>query len=356
MPSRNNNRNASSAVHTSTEADNNNNNQPTRPSGPTPGPPITFHGRCADLPKTAIYDCGVHNQADIFVKTTKEIAIYAGSKLPCGTDTKLSIVTMSVITLEKPTDPIEDCSKTDEKIWEQQVTSYVKRLNLLEQNLKTVCTIVCGQCTDVLWARLKTFPEFEVTRTSGDVLGVLQLIKNIVFSFAGEKYTPMAVFQATRKLHNIRQQRCPLSEYLDRFNNQLNVLHQCGGTLVMPGVTQYSASLEEVVFSECSSEKQKDLSAMAEQRLAAVVFLCGANMRKHGRVLENLHNAFIQGINSYPADVGTAYRLLSNWQQADHDVLTDHTGARDVTFTTIGSVSLLTDLENGVLEDTGFQF
>jgi hypothetical protein len=38
----------------------------------------------------------------------------------------------------------------------------------------------------------------------------------------------------------------------------------------------------------------------------------------YGQVLEHLHNDFIQDTNnSYPADVGAAYRLLSHWQQAD---------------------------------------
>jgi hypothetical protein len=52
----------------------------------------------------------------MFVKTTKEIAIYVGSKLSCGTDTKLSIEAMLVVALTKPTDPAAGCSKTDEKI------------------------------------------------------------------------------------------------------------------------------------------------------------------------------------------------------------------------------------------------
>ena len=108
MPSRNNNRNAGSAANTGTEANNNNNNNNNnRSSKPSTTKPSTaasnlvFHGRCADLPNTAIYDFGVYNQADMFVKTTKEIAIYAGSKLSYGTDAKLSIEAMSKVTIVK---------------------------------------------------------------------------------------------------------------------------------------------------------------------------------------------------------------------------------------------------------------
>jgi hypothetical protein len=37
----------------------------------------------------------------------------------------------------------------------------------------------------------------------------------------------------------------------------------------------------------------------------------------YGQVLENLHNGFIQGTVSYPANVTGAYHLLAHWQQAD---------------------------------------
>jgi hypothetical protein len=63
--------------------------------------------------------------------------------------------------------------------------------------------------------------------------------------------------QKNRKLHNITQQRSPLSEYLDRFDNQLNVLRQCGETLVMPGVMKYSALLEEVDHENALPVKRK---------------------------------------------------------------------------------------------------
>ena len=286
----------------------------------------------------------------MFVKTTKEIAIYAGSKLSYGTDAKLSIEAMSKVTIVKPTDPAKDCSKTDEKIWEQQVTSYVKRVNILDQNLKTMCTIVCGQCTDVMWARLKSVPEFEQTRTSGDVIGLLGLIKLIVFSFAGEKYVPMAVFQATHRLYNVRQMRLSLSGYLDHFNNQLNVLHQCGGTLLMPSVSEYSALLEEVDLAACSTSEKKEVSDKAEQRLAAVLFLSGSNMKLYSQVMDDLHNDFIKGINSYPGDVSAAYRLLSHWQQTETQGAS--AGASGMAFATIGDLDLHEDDSYG----DGFQF
>jgi hypothetical protein len=287
-------------------------------NGPSPRPtPIeSFRGRCDSLPSTAIYDCSVHNQADLYAQTNKEIAIYAGSKLTCGNDTKLSLESMAKVKLVKPKDPPDDAGKTDLKIWESQCINYAKRSNHLEENLKTVYTIVYGQCTELLKTRLQSLPKFEVARVSGDVISLLRMIKE-VFSLDGDKYAPMAVFQAIRKLCTIKQQKYSLHAFVEHFNNQLDVLHQCGGTLTMPGVTISSAASEEVDLATCTPEKKKCVLRKAEQRVAAVMFLSAVNQKQFGHVLEQLHNAYIQGTDSYPADVSAAYHLLSHWQQHD---------------------------------------
>jgi hypothetical protein len=113
-----------------------------------------------------------------------------------------------------------------------------------------------------------------------------------------------------------------------------------------------SALLEEVDLEKCSPSEMKEMCTKAEQRLAAVVFLCGSNMRKYGQVLEHLHNGFIQGNNLYPADVGAAYRLLSHWQQADHMLTHGVPGDSGIAFATIGGIEFSEDKFDG----TGFQF
>jgi hypothetical protein len=200
---------------------------------------------------------------DMYVRTTKEIAIYAGSKLKFGNDTKLSIESMTKITLPKPVDPPKNADMTDTKIWEHKVVNYVKREGSLDENLKTVYTIVYGQCTELLKTRLKTRSDFDDVREAGDVIALLGMIKKIVFSLDGDKYAPMAVYQAIRKLCNMKQQKFPLIEFLEHFNNQLAVVHQCGGTLTMPGVMVFSAASEEVDLAT----NKKLMAHKAEQRV-----------------------------------------------------------------------------------------
>jgi hypothetical protein len=44
------------------------------------------------------------------------------------------------------------------------------------------------------------------------------------------------------------------------------------------------------------------------------MFLSAVNQKQFGHVLEQLHNAYIQGTDSYPANVSAAYHLLSHWR------------------------------------------
>ena len=52
-----------------------------------------FEGKCEDL-RGAIYDCSDAKQADIFVKTTKDIAAYAGRTMKFGGDMRIAIETL----------------------------------------------------------------------------------------------------------------------------------------------------------------------------------------------------------------------------------------------------------------------
>ena len=108
-----------------------------------------FEGRCEEL-KGHIYDCSDARQADMFVKTTKEIAEYVGRTYKYGSDARLAIDNMKRPKIQEPDDPKKDATATQKKIWEKRIDEYVKREGQLEENLKTVYSLVWGQCTDAL--------------------------------------------------------------------------------------------------------------------------------------------------------------------------------------------------------------
>jgi hypothetical protein len=64
-----------------------------------------------------------------------------------------TLLSLPLLTL--PADPAADDNKTLNRIWEKEVNEYVKRKTYLDDNMKTVYSIIWGQCTDVMRQKTK---------------------------------------------------------------------------------------------------------------------------------------------------------------------------------------------------------
>ena len=84
-----------------------------------------FEGQCEEL-KGHIYDCTDARQADMFTKTTKEVAEYAGHTLKHSADIRKVIEELEIPTLVAPVDPAGMAPmRTETRIWEKKVDEYV---------------------------------------------------------------------------------------------------------------------------------------------------------------------------------------------------------------------------------------
>jgi hypothetical protein len=145
-----------------------------------------FEGKCADL-KGHIYDCSDVRQSDQYTKTTKEIAEYVGRTYTYGGDARLAVETLTLPTFTIPTDPPEDANRTETRIWEKTVDEHVKQLSYLTENMKTLYSLVWGQCTEIMRQRLEAHESFAGVSSTGDGLGLLKLVKGVAFQFQSQK-------------------------------------------------------------------------------------------------------------------------------------------------------------------------
>jgi len=83
-----------------------------------------FEGRIDSL-KGHIYDCADSRQADLYVKTTREIAVYVATALRNGNDVKTAIETMTIPKMNLPNDLPANTSAAQKRHWER--TKLVKR-------------------------------------------------------------------------------------------------------------------------------------------------------------------------------------------------------------------------------------
>jgi hypothetical protein len=145
-----------------------------------------------------VYDCSDARQSEIFVKTTKEIAEYVGSNFKYGSDARLAIENLSLPTLVKPADPTTNATKTQIRIWEKKVDEFVKPESYLTENMKTVYSLVWGQCTDVMRQKVEATDGYKALLSNGDGPGLLKSIKDLVYNFQSQKYLPQALHELMR--------------------------------------------------------------------------------------------------------------------------------------------------------------
>jgi hypothetical protein len=134
--------------------------KPRRRAGKAGSPPITtgssgtskqtkFDGKCEEL-KGHIFDCTDVRQSDQYSRTVKEIAEYVGRTYKYGADARMAVEQLARPTIEVPNDPPDDATKTQLRIWEKKIDEFVKRETYLDENLKTIYSLVWGQCTDIM--------------------------------------------------------------------------------------------------------------------------------------------------------------------------------------------------------------
>ena len=78
----------------------------------------------------------------MFIKTKKEIAEYVGRTMKYGNDISNAITELVIPTFTEPPEPVpvglaKTVSKAQDKIFENQITEYIKRILEFEENIKT---------------------------------------------------------------------------------------------------------------------------------------------------------------------------------------------------------------------------
>jgi hypothetical protein len=153
-----------------------------------------FEGKCEDL-KGHIYDCANIRQGNQYSRTTKEISEYVGRTFKFGMDTKLSIEKLQI---SMPCDPPLESNCTKIRIWEKQNDDYAKRETSLKENIKTTDSPIWGQCSDAMRQKVDSVEGFMSISEDRDAIELLKVLKDAVFNFWTQEYTPQAIHEAKR--------------------------------------------------------------------------------------------------------------------------------------------------------------
>ena len=107
----------------------------------------------------------------------------------------------------------------------------MKRRSTLDNNVQKCYSLVLNQCTYLLKRKLRHSHEWHAASTTFDVLSLRRIIRTITFKFDEQKYLPLSLHQAKAKFYNIRQGSLSNVEYLEKFNNVVNIVTAYNGQL-----------------------------------------------------------------------------------------------------------------------------
>ena len=140
-----------------------------------------FEGKC-DALKGFIYDCSDNKQADQFVSTTLEIATYVGSNFKHGGDVRLALTNLQIPQIPHPEDPPPNATASMRKIWENQCAAWSKREETYISNMQQIYSLIWGQCTETMQAKLEGLVNYESINNASDALTLLREMKKIAFN------------------------------------------------------------------------------------------------------------------------------------------------------------------------------
>jgi hypothetical protein len=275
-----------------------------------------FEGECPEL-KGSVYDCIDSRQADMYSKTNKVLAGYVGRTYKYSGDIRLVVEKLVMPDLEIPVDPPADASLTAIKIWDKEVDEYMKLRTALRENVKTLYSLVWGQCSDNMRQRVEASPNFATMSSTLNGLTLLISIKSVAFQFQSQNYPEEALHEAKRRFFYCRQKPgVTVTTYLELFQSIVDVIDHVEGDIGTDrGLINRMATSEQVDLDLDADHVVTALKSRVKDKYLATAFILGADRVRFGKLIEDMQNGYLHGRNDYPVTLTAAYNLLINWKQ-----------------------------------------
>jgi len=187
-----------------------------------------FEGRTEEL-KGHVYEIkGAQQQAEQFMKTTREIAVYVRKTFKSGMKIGKAVEDLEKPTIRRPGKLPDGADETDRCIWEEQVKAYVKAKQIMDENIEALYALVWEQCSDGLQTKLKSMEGFTAAAETSDGIELLKLVKTVCYNYQNQAFKQHALVRAKNRFIGFKQGKLSVQEYYDQFQNQIDVLKAVG--------------------------------------------------------------------------------------------------------------------------------
>ena len=305
-----------------------------------------FVGREEEL-QDYVYKITSAKNTDGYNKTTKEIARYASTNYKNGGDIKRTVEEESTYTIPIPSKPNNPGVRatTDKQagynflseVYKEEVKDYVKRKSILRDNMEKLYSLVWGQCSPEMRAKIEAMTGYENVKNQTDLIGLLLMIKKATFDFHSKRNKYHALIDVSLALMNFRQKPgMPVEEYHEKCKSLVSAYEGCRGRIGNNKglIEDYLVRLGTTVATADTHKMKTAKTGVREEYLGAL-FIRNSDKARFGRLLKQLQNDFVMGIDNYPESLTSALGLLQNYRHNPNLTgVYSHAGNQSVAFLT----------------------
>jgi hypothetical protein len=235
-------------------------------------------------------------------RTIGTTSSYMGRTYDYGGDIMWSIKNGETSVPTKHADVDEKTTATDKRIWEKDIDEYVRRKVNLTVNRKKIYSLILGQCTDYLKAKLEWLDQFKVIERNFDVIKLIKALKSLSYHIESHIYHPKALHKAKKGCYLFNQNKdITNAKFLEAFQTLVLMVMACGGVIGYDLVGVATALQEKGITQALSSDNDlKEAAAAAMERYLTVSMLSSYDKSRYNKLSEDLENHYTKGSNLYP--------------------------------------------------------
>jgi len=222
-------------------------------------------------------------------------------------------------TFEDPEPPSATSSDFEVALYENDVKTYRKRKSEFQHAMRAMYSVIYGQCSQGVIAKLLGFKDLEAWKIDGNCGKLLQTIQAVILHYEHKKSSFVVIFRQMRYFYKYKQRdQHDLHTYQEVFTTMSDNILRMGGRFGCPEYTKRLMMSDGVDPNDPNLAKEtlKSYQSKADDKALAIAFLMGAKEHIYGELVRELENDFLKsdnGKDTFPSTVSESYHLLANY-------------------------------------------
>ena len=167
-----------------------------------------------------------------FTRTTQELIGYIGTNFKKPSYIMEMVTSLTETVFVKPDYPENTADAFQVKVWDRETDKYDALVSAYKDNKTALYTLVWGQCSEPMQAKIKTTNEYDIMAKKYNSLQLLIAIKGISYKFESQGNIHITMLEAKINIYTYQQGHDESNTaYLNKFENMIQIAEHYGGSI-----------------------------------------------------------------------------------------------------------------------------